>query len=148
MRQGEILEGIWENVVQEPPIAPPEVPDYHVRAVERARIIVISPDCDLLWDFEVRFVDEAARRDFVQSPEVVGHAKEVSHTLLLEVVERDAIRPRIAPGREMWRRMENNENGRYHRLAEAVIGENGQQNVPELFMDFKRTFALPTSGLY
>ena len=55
------------------------------------------------------------------------------------------IRGRVL-GSEMWKRIRQNQDERYHALASPTDGEAG--NRPKLYMDFKRVFGIPTERLH
>jgi hypothetical protein len=48
-----------------------------------------------------------------------------------------------------FRRIKQNQDERYHHFPEAPIGErDGGAGFPNLYLDFKKTLALPTLQLY
>lgn len=101
-------------------------------------MIVVTQDCDLLWDWEAR-----QRGAFESSDTIL-----IPHVFLCDLWEESQLRsgpPNI--GSDLWRRIRGNQNERYHRLAQAPIGESGL-NLPELYIDFKKTLGLPTDNLY
>jgi hypothetical protein len=59
------------------------------------------------------------------------------------------VRPRLkAKGSENWKRIRQNQDERFHQLAGAPINGPQAASLPPLFLDFKKTFTVPTSALY
>lgn len=123
---------------------------FRTDSKEHMPLIVMSPDCDLLWDFQARFPDEDSRRRLV-SPEqlIIADSRAIiSHVLLASAYREGEIRNRI-PGSDVWKRILQNQDFRYHRLT-ASIEEEGQPGLvkEDLYVDFKQPISLPTESLY
>ena len=77
----------------------------------------------------------------------------IPHVLTCDAYEEKDIRGR-SPGRDIWRRIEQNQDERYHKPPEALIVVSHAESVearpalPDLFLDFKKALALPTALLY
>jgi hypothetical protein len=100
----------------------------------------MTSDCDLLQDFNARSnVDSGG----VALSE--GDRRLVPQVLICDVFECDEIRPQF--DRDLWRRIKQNQDERYHRFASAPIGGHSLE-MPELYIDFKRVFGVFTAELY
>ena len=87
-RQGEIVGPIWEHRSLVPPSELPSGTEVPIRSVRHELGVVMTPDCDLIWDFESRFADDAARAAFTpENPEAEKKAAAVPHVLLCEVYD-------------------------------------------------------------
>ena len=153
-RQGEILSSVWEH--RAIPVEPPDVepPDndsatVELHAVQHPFLVAMSPDCDLDQDFAARFpddydgfVDEGHEQKFREQ----SNRYLLTHVILCDAFEEAEITVRIAAGKDIWKRVKTNQDQRYHHLGPAPVGEHG----PELdvYLDFKRVFALPLESLY
>lgn len=51
-------------------------------------------------------------------------------------------------GSDLWKRIRQNQDVRYHKLPAAGIGNPDVTKLPDLYLDFKRTISLPTGYLY
>jgi hypothetical protein len=102
-------------------------------------VMVLTQDCDCDWDF-------AARSGI---GEIEGHHKEVPNLLFCEALTEDELRARPQVKSDIWRRIRDNQDERFHTLPEipAQLDARGQ-GVPELVLDFKRCFSVPTSEIY
>lgn len=146
LRQGEVLSGVWRHEVDAPASALEEGAGASILSRDHARMVVLSAECDLLWDFQARFAEES-RTEY--GPEREGIDEEgacLAHVLLVDAFEKEDIRDRV-PGSDVWRRVARNQDERYHCLAAAEVAGTGD-GLPELFLDFKRAWGVPTRGLY
>jgi hypothetical protein len=95
--------------------------------------IIISQDCDLLWDYE-------ARRN--------GKPPILNGVLICEIWAADKKGALLAGG-DVWRRVKHNKDERYHFLEAAPAEQDAiKQGVPELVVDFKRYFTLPPDEIF
>jgi hypothetical protein len=95
--------------------------------------IVVSQDCDLLWDYQAKINNQ--RRD-------------LNGVLIYEAESVAEIRARLAGG-DILRRIRRHGEERYHILNSAtanldLLGEG----LPELIVDFRRFFTLPADEIY
>lgn len=98
--------------------------------------ITVSQDCDLTWDWNARNQHEQ------------DNSKLLTHIQFCELFQESEIR---TPGRfdsQLWKRVSQNQDERYHHFDEAPIGESGEDSLPHLYADFKRTFSLPVDYTY
>jgi hypothetical protein len=100
--------------------------------------MVVTQDCDLLTDFSLR---NAAGFD---------PAKPVSnllpHILFCGVYEESEIRPGIAG--DIWRRIKQNQDERYHCFPGAPIENHLDNPLPFFCIDFKKILSFSTEELY
>ena len=135
LRQGEILKGVRE--IRFKPIDPPgeltreaiaDSTEIHTHPLT----IVLSPDCDLEWDYQ-------ARKDGD-----VSVAKLMSHVLLCDLEDESTLRGTRSGSmnNRIFRIVKQNRDERYHHL-QASSTESGSTH-DDYYIDFKRMFALPT----
>ncbi len=126
---GEVLSGLV-RFRRDP--AKIEEPELSVLRVEYPYVLVLSQSCDLLQDFNGR------RDDKPQLPEV----------LFCHVPTADDLR-KACGGSDIWKRIKQNKDERYHFLEKiAPEHDSCKEGVPELSVDFKRYFTLPTDEVY
>ena len=130
-----------------PPVEVGEGTSVEVHPVEHPLMMVMTAVCDLEQDFNIRFPDLQHREDPAPAPIDEGHPNVVPHSLLCEAYPHDQIRPRIK-GSDIWRRIEQNQDERYHRFPEAQIGDPSVGDLSAIYLDFRKSLALPTSSLY
>lgn len=146
-RQAEVIGPIWEHRSLAAPIEIEAGAEIPTRAVRHDLAVVMTPDCDLLWDFEARFETDDARAGYSpESPSIDGLAVAVPHVLLCEAYAYDDARTRVKESR-LFKLIEVNRDERYHHFPTALIGEGGQ-SLNDLYLDFKKPLAVPTSQLY
>ncbi len=142
LRQGEIL----SNVVQISVL--PESVDSALPKLKRVPhdyAIVITPECDLDWDFKAQHGKES-------------QGKLIPNILLCAVVFASDIAKRINKDRPLskrfetrtpWEKTTQNKNERYHFLekVDSTLDLEGE-GIRSLGIDFKYFFTLPTDFLY
>jgi hypothetical protein len=136
LRQGEILSGLVQAYIVVESIGPDLQPE--VEYYEHPWTIIVSQDCDLDWDYQSR-----------QSGATIS--KMIPNVLFCEVTEAAALRQgrgeRITS--DMWARIRQNNDERYHFLQGVTKQEDRlAQGLPELAIDFKRYFTIPTDEVY
>ncbi len=142
LRQGEILSGVREltfDLDELPEDISSEI-SLKVQVKQHPRTIVLSPDCDLEWDYTAR--NEDAKSD----------TKLISHVLLCDLEDENALRPvrgssplnRIISSNHLnW--VKGNRDERYHYLRPGSV--NSDASSQEFYIDFKRLFAVQTDYL-
>ena len=147
LTQGEILADIWVHHVVHPPISIPEGLDPEIHSKLYPLVLVMTAVCDLYQDFAARFPDDEARQ--LYSPRIADESDPalISHVLLCEVYRRNEFRVPMK-GSEPWRRIEQNQNERYHHLQGASVGDTCESELPDLYLDFKKTLGLAPQDLY
>lgn len=136
LRQGEIIEGLFELQIQIPSESTIDLNQpAKLDRIDHPYSIVVSQDCDLEWDYKARQGE---------APE----GKLLAQVLFCALFSEDELRrDRGKLTNELFRRVERNQDERYHHLAAAPISETGK-SIPELFTDFKTTFSLPVEFVY
>ena len=97
--------------------------------------IVATQDCDLDWDYRDR--------------QTGSRPKLIPNVLFCEVVSAEELRSRQDINAGIWRRIRANNDERYHFLEKVpaqrdILGEG----LPEMALDFKRCFSIPTNEVY
>jgi hypothetical protein len=144
LQQGEVLANVWEHRSEYPPIEPSDKVAPFI-SVHHPRMIVMTAECDMLWDYQARsgIHDEDALTGIE-----LNHPSILPHILLCEMYEQEEIRSTIT-GSDIWKRIRQNQDERYHHLIEAPFAGNSvNEALPDLYLDFKKTFSLPTRKLY
>jgi hypothetical protein len=148
LRQGEVIGPIWEHSVLYPPRELPWGQEVRVRSVVHDLAVVLSPDCDLDWDHQMRFVS------FLSEPEgkvldARDHPNALSRVLISDLQSYDEIRPRFKGNQDLWKRLLVNQDERYHRLTAAPITSDADSiYLNDLYLDFKRATSLGMDELY
>jgi hypothetical protein len=127
IRQGEIITDLREYVFDPVGgIAQEIVHDF---------VVVLSQDCDLLQDFDAR-----AR---------AGSAEVLRMVLFNELESVPACRDRIAAGSDIWKRIAQNKDERFH-FFETIPTQSDllTRGMPELVADFRRHFTVPAVEVY
>lgn len=125
LRQSEIISDLVQYEVNPDTSEAPNVThDY---------CIIVMQDCDLYWDFAKRSSGEAATLNGV---------------LVYEAETIDQFRPKIPKGTDIWKRIRQNTDERYH-VLEAIPAEQDLlgKGIPELAIDFKRLFSMPPTEI-
>ena len=150
IRQGEILSGMHLHTPQHSPTALVEGETVPVLSVSHNRMIVVNPDCDLEADFDARFLPPEVLRNPGGWPHIGDHHSLVPVVLLCDVFEESEIRGSDRPisSSDLWRRVRANQDERYHRFPASQIRGHAGYSLPELFLDFRRTYAVQTDWLY
>ena len=133
LRQGEILEGVREIKFKlgclPGEIVTGEETTLPVQIQTHNRTIVLSPDCDLEWDYH-------ARKDKNNND-----TKLMSHVLLCDLEDEATMRAQRVPSSNIFRIVRQNRDERYHFLRAGKTGSGSK--IPDYYIDFKRMFALP-----
>lgn len=138
LRQGEILGDVWKHETAAPATELSVTPD--VVSVHHPLVVVMVTDCDLLWDHQAR---ERQQRGEAGADEERSLLPDV---LLCDLFLEQEIRARV-PGSDVWRRVRQNQDERYHHIPAAPVPETSSE-LPDLYLDFKRTLSVPTTRLY
>ena len=148
LKQGEILRAIWEHRPVLPPFELEEDAEVGIDSTSHPFVVAMTPDCDLYQDFCARYPD----RGNFPNPEVETKFREaperymLTHAIFCDALREDELIGGIAGG-DIMRRVRQNQDERYHHLGPAPI-ENDDGPVLDVFLDFKKVFALPLDVLY
>jgi hypothetical protein len=139
LRQGEILTGIVQVRLA---VATLGTDQKEIEEVVHPYAIVLSQDCDLDWDWR-------GRTQPVNPGEIPGQSQQklLPSILFGEMTTAEALR--VLVNSTIWGRIRLNKDERYQFLQavsreDDVLGEG----LPELGMDFKRYFTVPTDEVY
>lgn len=146
LRQGEIVGPLWEHRTVYPPSAIRHASQVGVQSIPHALVIVLSPDCDLIWDHEIRFDCDPGGPP--PDLDIEEHPRAVTHLLLAELFSRDELRRRFTNEPDVWKRVTKNQDERYHRFRASEVGEGSGFVLNDLFVDFKKAFSLPVDRVY
>jgi len=146
LRQGEIVGPLWEHRTVYPPREIRRNTPVGVKSIPHALAIVLSPDCDLIWDHEVRF--DCDPNCLPPNLDADEHPRGITHLLLAELFSRDELRRRFVKEPDVWQRVKKNQDERYHHLRAAEVGEGFGFVLHDLFIDFKKAFSLPVDRVY
>jgi hypothetical protein len=147
LRQGELLGPLWEHRPLVPPIEVEDGTNVQVFSVHHRLMVVMTPDCDLIWDFQARFETEEARAALEPESDALDTAVAgLPHVLLCDSYPRADIKERLDS--KLFKLASSNRDERYHYFAEAEIGEGSGERWEEVYLDFKKPLALPTRQLY
>ena len=135
LRQGEVL----SDLIQARVVPGRAIGDTHVDLVTHPFAVVLSQDCDLDLDFLASNEPEA-----VKNPS----EKKLPNVLFCEAVTATEMRGRLADG-QVWRQITQNKNERYQYLRGATPETDALAlGFPDLGLDFKRYFTVPTPEVY
>jgi hypothetical protein len=102
--------------------------------------VVMSQDCDLEQDHDLRFEELAEKPD---------KHKLIQNVLLLQAVTVEELQSVTPPGKDIWKRIKQNKDERYHLLEAVDSPEDADAaGVPALGIDFKQFFTIPTEELH
>lgn len=106
--------------------------------------IVITQDCDLEQDFKARNAESAKESTTDKS----ATDKLLPNILLLEAISTIELLGKVS-GKDIRKRVRQNQDERYHVLQKIEPGEDAEgAGLPSLGVDFKRVFTVPTDELY
>lgn len=146
LRQGELLGPIWNHAVSYPPREVPWGQQVTVRSRLHDLAIVLTPDCDLEWDYEMRFLTFVREEPMIPTDE---HSLAVDRVLLCHLQDQEELRTRFTGKREIWNRVKNNQDERYHAIPAArIAGVSGPTFLHKLYLDFKKVTSVATGELY
>ncbi len=134
IRQGEIISHVDLYIVQ---LSDREGEPVTVRRESQPYSIVMTQDCDLAQDFNIRSTDNPA-------------AAKLMHNILLCAVDTaENLKATVPVGSDIWKRIIQNKDDRYQYLREIAIDfDSVGVGIPTLLIDFKRAFTIPTAMLY
>jgi hypothetical protein len=136
LRQSEILSNVVRIRLD---LATLETDAPGITTVIHELAVVMTQDCDLEQDLKVRIAGQ-------QSDKILPNV------LFCNVATAEALRgtPKTTGiNYEMWKRISQNKDERYHFLQAVDASCDAQQiGLPEIGIDFKRYFSIPTDELY
>ena len=142
LRQGEILGELWTHRALT--VGHTDAPE--IRSFRHALAVVLTADCDLLQDFNVRFAEQEQPADPVPKDQNEDHPAIVPFTILCELFMDQQVRGRGGLNRDLWRRVVQNQDERYHAVPMPGTPDGGDQT--RAILDFKKALAVPTEAIY
>lgn len=138
LQQGQVLRNLYEFVP-----TGLTAPDgtAQVTRVEHPLVVVMSPECDLISDYEAR---SASPTSNVSQPQPGANLLE--HIQCCKLFEEIDIRRPHGLNSAAWSFVKTNRHERYHMIAPSVLGR--PDNAPPLYLDFKRVLSVSTAYLY
>jgi len=108
--------------------------------------VILTPDCDLDWDFRERVLDDDFTYEFGRDRYI---NKELPTILLCEVMEAAHLKRDASMNREIWKQVHRNRDQRYHFISNIPEEYDYEgKGLPELGIDFKRYFTISSGELY
>ena len=138
VRQGEVLGPLVLHQAVFPPRRIPKAMPLLVESVQIDLAVVLSPECDLTWDHDMRFLDWESED---------GSAQEVEYVMMCQLHGRAEIRSRFKNEGDLWDRVDGNHDRRYHHVPPGRIGDSSTL-LHSLYLDFKKVISMPTARLY
>lgn len=101
--------------------------------------------CDLLWDYETRQSipeEEKQEDDWERS-----YPRITPHVLVCEALGESEIKGLHQLNTGRLKRIQKNQEERLHYVQGAAV-ESSHGSLPDLYLDFKKAFSLPTQSVY
>jgi len=132
LRQGEILSNLTQVRIDLDSLGFEERLDHTLHPYA----IVVSQDCDLDWDYKAR------------QNEAKAH-KKIPNILFCEVAAATELHKRVDIDSKIWDRIKINKDERYHFFQQVTPAQDFLgEGLPELGVDFKRYFTIPSDEVY
>ena len=140
LRQGEVLSNVVELRLAPECLAPDAEPLFE--RIVHPYAIVLTQDCDLHWDHRARFPADPNDQTRLED-------KKIPNVLFCQADKAEAMRGTRGIKSDIWRRIANNSDERYHVLPDvpAAVDKAGE-GIPSLVLDFKLLFTVPADQLY
>jgi hypothetical protein len=139
LRQGEILATVVRTRVDPTTIGTGELA---YGEVEHRLAVILTQDCDLEQDHKVRFPGPQEESDKL-IPSVLFGELMTAGELFAPTIARHGRKSKV------WDRIQQNNDPRYHFLQKVEPGcDRLNEGLPELAIDFKRFFTVPTDEVY
>ncbi len=138
LRQGQILRNLYEYVPTGPATADGIA---EVTMVQHPLLVVISPECDLVSDYEARNRDSSSTSGQPQS-----NSNLLEHIQCCKLFEEGDIRRPHGINSAAWSFVKSNRLERYHMIPPNIPGR--AEDSSPLYLDFKRILSIPTAYLY
>lgn len=137
LRQCEILSDLYLYTLAPESFAPGSNPPL-VLPIHHPFVIILSQDCDLELDYMARTQS---------SP--VGEDKLLPSVLFCEMTTAESLAGRNNMNSTIWQKIRQNKDERYQFLEKVPAEQDAiHKGLPELGIDFKRYFTVPTAEVY
>lgn len=141
LRQGEILTNVIQIKLDLDSI---ETEEVLLDVITHKYAIVVSQDCDLDWDYKSR---EEKAKEHKRIPSILLCEITTVESLSKAILELDGTE-KIKKSRT-WSRIAINKDERYQFFQKVEETQDlAHEGLPELGVDFKRYFTIPTDELY
>lgn len=137
LRQGEVISGLVQMQLKIEGVDryPDSSAEHQVLRRDHPIAVVITQDCDLDWDFKDRRAESIT--------------KLIPNVLFCEVVSAEELRGRSDIKSDIWKRIRMNRDERYQFLEKVPAEKDAVgEGLPEMAMDFKCCFSIPTDEVY
>ncbi len=132
LRQSEIL----SSLRQPAPVSISSKNEVTIELVIHPYALLITQDCDLDWDFKAR-------------NSLAPEEKQIPDLLFCHLQTAVALKPLVPHGSTFWKRIQKNQEERYQFLQKVQSEEDALgEGIPEMGVDFKKCFTLPTEFVY
>ena len=138
LRQGQVLRNLYEFV---PTGLTTSDGTAEVTRVQHPMVVIMSPECDLVSDYEARIASPAANTG---SPQSNGNLLE--HIQCCKLFEETDIRQPHRLNSAAWSFVKSNRHERYHMISPGVLGR--PDDASPFYLDFKRVLSVSTAYLY
>lgn len=147
LRQGEIITGLEQTVINLNTLQRKQGKiDYEVYDIPHPYAIVVSQDCDLEQDFNLR-----AKLRVKSDATLKLRLLESILFCVVEAADKTASEHPLDEVRSSrgFERIVKNKDERFH-YFEAILSQNDsvREGLPELVVEFKRFFTIPTAEVY
>jgi hypothetical protein len=116
--------------------------DLVINETRHSFVIVASQSCDLEWDHD-------ARRRGGEPDKLLPHIMLCEAFRAQEVKDRKNLKGEVINNSTLWSPIKKNKDERYHFFQAVPAYEDAAgEGLPELVVDFKRYFSMPTAELY
>lgn len=133
LRQGEILSNVIRIQLDLKFLG---MQEHRVEPVEHGYAVVLTQDCHLEQDFKAR--------QGLNKPD-----KLLPNVFFCHVATAQQLRGAAGITTDIWRRISQNKDERYHFLQKiGAVLDALQKGLPELGIDFKHYFTIPTDEIY
>ena len=137
LRQGQVIRNLYEYI---PTGLPTADGPAEVTAVLHPLVVVLSPECDLVSDYELRNANPKGGVDRSQSSSFLEHIQ------CCKLFEEGEIRGPHRLNSAAWSFIKTNRHERYHTIPASAVGRS--DSTTPLYSDFKRIFGVSTEYLY
>ena len=137
LRQGQVIRNLYEYI---PTGRPTTDGPAEVAAVLHPLVVVLSPECDLVSDYELRNANPTGGFDLAQSSSFLEHIQ------CGKLFAEDEIRRPHRLNSAAWSFIKTNRHERYHTIPPSALGRP-DSDMP-LYLDFKRILGVSTEYLY
>jgi len=139
IQQGELVSGLVQQLLNVDRL---REGGLEVDEVTHSFVVIVSQSCDLEWD-------RAARQPGGELDKVLPNVMVCEAHAAMDVKDRKNVKGEVINNSKIWPRIRDNKDERFHFFEEVPGSEDAAgEGIPELVVDFKRYFSMPTDELY